>query len=324
MTATVTQCPFCELRFAHSTEVAQHVAVDHPAPLDEDVPQPVRWRGRVTVPLDPSRPPTGALRTAAALARQAGCAVEVVAVPAPGLPTTAGYLAARRRDLEAEGVAARSTHELAGEPADAIVERAASGATSLLCMASRGRGPIAEATLGSVSAEVVRRSPVPVVLVGPGLLFPGTSIRRIVVGIDGSSIAHDALDAAATLGDRLGVALDLIMAVEPGAPVTDVPEEAALRRSAGHLAPSSVSWDVMHDHDPVRALAARAGGAGDTLIVVGTHGRTGLDRLVLGSVAHGLVRHAGGPVMVVPRDATLDLDRPAGGGPAAAPPEPTT
>jgi nucleotide-binding universal stress UspA family protein len=307
---TVIQCPLCELRFTHGTELAHHVATDHPAQQTEDIAPPRPWQGVVTVPLDPAHPPTDAVAVATALARQGGFAVEVVAAPAPGLPVTDRYLAARQRELVAAGVSTLPARQLSGAPVDALVAHATSGGTSLLCMATRGRGAVAERTLGSVTAEVVRRATVPVLLAGPGLRHAGTPIRRIAVGFDGSRLSRHALDAAVALADRIDAPIELFEVVDPHAPVLEIPETAMLRSVADAMATPPRAYDVLHDRHPARALVAQAGTAGDTLLVVGARGRTGIDRFVLGSVSHGLARRAAGPVLVVPRDAVIDFDHP--------------
>jgi nucleotide-binding universal stress UspA family protein len=308
---TVVQCPLCELRFAHGTELAHHMATDHPARHEEDIAPPRPWQGVVTVPLDPAHAPTGAVAVATALARQGGFAVdEVVAAPSPGLPVTDRYLAARQHELAAAGVPALPARKLAGAPAEAVVAHAASGGTSLLCMATRGRGAVAERTLGSVAAEVVRHATVPVVLAGPELRHPGTPVRRILVGVDGSRLSRHALDAAVALAGRIGAPIELVEVIAPDTPVSDIPETATLRSIAHGMATPPRAYDVLHDRHPARALVERAGTAGDTLVVVGARGRTGIDRLVLGSVSHGVARHASCPVVVVPRDAVIDLEHP--------------
>lgn len=312
---TVHQCPFCELRFANRGELADHVAVEHPSPTDHDLPPHRRARGVVTVPLDPARPPGPALPAAVALAQPAGLAVELVAAPSPGLPaTTAGYLAAHQRDLRAAGVVALPPHELAGDPAEAVVAHAAEG-TSLLCLATRARGRIAEPLFGSVSARIARTSTVPVLLVGPAVHRPGTPLRRVVGGIDDSSTAAEVCRAATHLAERLGLPFELVRVVEPGAPAGD-PETADATGPAGEGECEPV---VIHDRDPARALAGRAGTGGDTIVVVGSH-RAGRDRRAPGSVATGLARHASGPVLVVPPGTHLDLDRPIVAIRDAAPP----
>lgn len=314
----VLQCPLCELRFRYGIELAHHIASDHPSgSLDDITPAPT-WDGVITVPFDPARPGTAAMRVAVSLAAAAGFAVEAVAAPAPGVPVTERYLAARQRDLRQSNVPTVAPCELAGDPAGAIVDHAAEGRTSLLCMATRARSHLADRLLGGVTAAVLRHSPVPVVLVGPGVVHPGTPIRRVVVGLDGSSLAQRAAEAAAALADLVGVGVELVGVEGPRADAADHATEAVLRRTAESLSPPARSYEVVVDDDPARALADHTGLAGDSLLVVGTHGRTGLDRLVLGSVAHDLVRRARCPVMVVPRTADLRLDRPGTKGPTTA------
>ncbi|HLM63080.1 MAG TPA: universal stress protein [Acidimicrobiales bacterium] len=299
---TIHQCPLCELRFAHRTELSHHVAVDHPTAPDDDLPPPWRIDGLVTVPLDPAHATSPALPVGVALARQGGFGVELVAAPAPGLPT-APYLTARHRDLAAAEVPTAPPRELVGRPADAIVAHAAGGATRLLCLATHARGPLAARALGSVSTDVVRRSPVPVVLVGPVVRRTGVPIRRVLVGIDGSLLAEQALEIAADLGERLGADLELVEVATPMRTGGDVPAGADLRHAVESLATPPRSYEVLHGRDAARVLADHAGTAGDTLLVVGTHGRTGVERAVLGGIALHLARHAACPVLVVPRTA---------------------
>lgn len=304
---TVYQCPSCELRFATRNELLDHVAVDHPAPVEDDLPPRRDARGLVTVPVDPGRPPGPALATAVALAAAAGCAIGVVAAPVPGIPDPSPYLAARHRELARAGVVTVPPRVLAGDPADAVVADARASGTSLLCMATRARGWLAEPLLGSVAAGVVHRSPVPVVLVGPSVRHPGARPRRMVVGIDGSDVAAAARRAASVLASRLGTPVELVRVAGTDGPV----------------APGTVDEGdgvvVLRGRHPARALAERAGPGGDVLVVVGSRRRTGLDRPGMGGVATGVARRASGPVMVVPADAQLDLDAPVVAGEETSP-----
>lgn len=297
---TVHQCPYCELRFAYRPELADHVAADHPRPVDDDLPAATAPAGTITVPLDPAHPPTAALPVAIALARQTGLAVEIVAAPAVGLPTAPYLAAARRRVVEAGVVAVRAV-ELMGHPAAAIVAHAATGRTRLLCLSTHAWGVVGKGALGSVSDRIVRSSPVPVVLVGPAVVHPGQPIRRVLAGVDGSTLSRQAVDVAADLAGRLGARFDLAYVIRPDDPYADAPD-AALLWGEQHLQPP---WDyeVVHGDDPARTLADLAGHAGDTLVAVGTHGRTGLPLAVLGSVAVGLADQCTGPVLVLPATA---------------------
>lgn len=75
---------------------------------------------------------------------------------------------------------------------------------------------------------------------------------------------------------------------------------------SGHLASLAerlggvAGWDVLHRDDPAEALAELDGQAEVAVLVMATHGRTGWDRLRLGSVTVGTVRRSPVPVLVIP------------------------
>jgi nucleotide-binding universal stress UspA family protein len=147
---------------------------------------------------------------------------------------------------------------------------------------------------------------------------------KLLVAVDFSEVGRAALDAAIALAKDLGATLVLthafqraFMAPELAAPpiaatVTDLEareeegdaidlttEWAALARSAGlRVETETVQGDV------ATAVVAAARRHGATMIVVGTHGRTGMQRLLLGSTAEVIVRHADRPVLVVPHKET--------------------
>jgi nucleotide-binding universal stress UspA family protein len=60
-----------------------------------------------------------------------------------------------------------------------------------------------------------------------------------------------------------------------------------------------VEWDVLHSPSPARSILDMYGKDSATMLVMATHGRTGLQRLMLGSVATGVVKEAWGPVVLV-------------------------
>ena len=104
----------------------------------------------------------------------------------------------------------------------------------------------------------------------------------------------------------LGLPLWLMEVVEPGvlpdwASHDDVVESAHPAALAAEL-DGVEGWDVLHDTDPAHALAAMAASPSTptALLVMATHGRTGWDRLRLGSVTTATVHAATVPVLVVP------------------------
>lgn len=142
--------------------------------------------------------------------------------------------------------------------------------------------------------------------------------KRILVAVDGSGPSNDALAAALKLAkeQRAAVRIVHIADVLPPAMVTeayidvDVYRDSALAagreiiqaaQARARAAKVRVTAEIMETlvHDASDAIIAEARRARADLIVLGTHGRTGLARLFLGSVAEGVVRHATGAVLLI-------------------------
>lgn len=198
---------------------------------------------------------------------------------------------------------------LRGRPATAVVDAAKNMQADLIVMGSRGHGTIESMVLGSVSAEVVDHATVPV------LVARGPTIRRIVLAWDGSSCASAAADLIRTWPILAGSAIRVVSVADveipwwTGFPAAGTPqllpiyadaanasrrehdelarEMTALLRSAGHAAEAD-----RREGDAATELLAAAKEWKADLIVMGTHGRTGLARLVLGSVARNVLHHA--------------------------------
>ena len=175
---------------------------------------------------------------------------------------------------------------------------------TLVCMSSHGRGR-SEALMGSVTEAVLRTLGQPVLVVGPHV--PDDSRLGdgwIVACLDGSDLAERTLDPARAWSQCLGSPLWLAQVAAPGTPVEvatggDVTEAGYLANMA-HQVGGVDSWDVLHDDDPADGLVRFAAALPVALLVMATHGRTGWDRLRLGSVTAATVRRSIVPVLVVP------------------------
>ena len=144
----------------------------------------------------------------------------------------------------------------------------------------------------------------------------GEGIRKIVVGTDFNALATSALRFAAAIAARSGAELIVVYAdtFEPPAEFTStqVPliasaiEHSKVRTrreleayAAQHI-PKDVAWRaVVAEGHPATALAAVADAEAADFIAVGTHGRGGLQRLVMGSVAETVLREARVPVLTL-------------------------
>lgn len=222
--------------------------------------------------------------------------------------------AARERLIQ-PGVSVE-TEVLTGRPATKIVERARSMPADLIVVGSRGHGTIESMLLGSVSAEVVDHAPSPV------LVARGRRIERIVLGWDGSTCAARAADLLRTWPIFTGSHVRVVSVADveipwwSGFPETGSPELVpvyvdaanASRRRHQELAVEMVTLlqgtglaaeADRREGDAATEILAAAAASNADVIVMGTHGRTGLKRLVLGSVARNVLQHATCSVLVV-------------------------
>lgn len=203
---------------------------------------------------------------------------------------------------------------LRGRAASAIVDAAARLKADLIVLGSRGHGTIEKMLLGSVSAEVVDHSTAPV------LVARGNRLGSVVLAWDGSECAARAanllhLPIFATSSIRVvGVAHPEVpwwlgFAATGASSVLSTYADAAaasrreldesLRAKSAELAQAGRRVEPeLRVGDAAEELVATARQTAADLIVMGTHGRTGLSRLVLGSVARNVVQHAPCSVLV--------------------------
>jgi nucleotide-binding universal stress UspA family protein len=212
-----------------------------------------------------------------------------------------------------------------GEVVKEILHAAEETECDLIVMATHGRTGLARALLGSVAEEVLRLAPCPVLTVKTSATDHGTvkvaeppsgsagnkqrPIRAILYPTDLSDNAAQAFPLACSLARDHGARL-LVLHVYPP-PVAH--GEVVARRQANGF--HEQLWNGLHEvrssdpkvcleyllaegepHDKILEAAAQNN---CSLIVMGTHGRTGLRRMVLGSVAEQVVRHAACPVITV-------------------------
>ena len=257
---------------------------------------------QVLVPLDGSRAAERALAPALELVRRTRVALRLLSRALPGeKEELAGYLSdladrhAAVTDVETEVVDVESIP-------DAITAGIEPG--TLVCVSSHGRGR-SEALVGSVTEAVLRTLGQPVLVVGPDVP-EGTTLGdgRIVACLDGSDLSERTLDPARAWSMSLGLPLWLTQVAPPDLAVEqrthgDVIEGGYLAALA-HQTGGVEGWDILHDQHPAHGLARYAATEPVAMLVLATHGRTGWDRLRLGSVTAATVRHGPVPVLVVP------------------------
>ena len=301
-------------------------------------PSPFR---SILVPLDGSPLAEQAVPLAASIAQRGGGKLRLILVhelpPAPVDPVAAklfisielasrkserGYLRGIQARLREGGTRLSSAVTLTGKAGPELAQYVRELGIDLVVMATHGRGGIRRAWLGSVADHLIRTLEVPVLLVRPREGEPGPDrlpgMGQILVPLDGSPLAEQALDAAAALAHiwdaevtLLQVVRPVLLSVDPALPLPSAYDEeltASCRQQAQDYLDDIV--EQMHGQG-LRATGVAVVGwnAADTIldvarpervavVALATHGRGGLRRLVLGSVADKLVRGADVPVLV--------------------------
>jgi len=228
--------------------------------------------------------------------------VRVIAEDLPSLRRAATeYLERMAGTLRSKG-AVVDVHVLVGKTAPTIVDMAVRGGFSMILMCSRGKSGIQRLLLGSVAEAVLRLSPVPVLVVHPLSALTGKlKMKRIVVPLDGSHRSGTILQHVAPLAKATGARLLFVTIVDPHAR-EDVPAEVLARtlfRDQKRLHKMGIQTELSIRYgDPVAEILSFGGVQNADLVALSTHGRTGLERVRLGSVTESVLRRGKLPLLV--------------------------
>lgn len=199
--------------------------------------------------------------------------------------------------------------------AEGIVTYAVEHDVHLIVLGTHGRRGIRRLVLGSVAEEVVRQAPQPVLTVGRGAVGPdGIAGGRMIVPVDFSKhqdrlLAH-AREIALVYGMDVtlfhvlpsGTMPELDDVLLPDAPTNGSEQEArnALRAEAESFQQNGIDVSVrVETGHPARRTLEVADDMGAGFITIATHGRTGVQRILLGSVSEKVIRQAPCPVCTV-------------------------
>lgn len=275
-----------------------------------------------------------ALDWAVELARQQGGRVELVhAVTVP--PSVPGFVPHASIDFEAEVMQAAegrlaetaaalrdrgvqvATFLAPGTPSQVIVDRADAAAATAIVIGTRGFTGLRHLLLGSTTQRVVHGARCPVLTVHPADSGLHRAVRTIVVPTDFSEDAELAIQAAHRLLHHLEQDARLVLLHAFNLPIeytaygvipmsvnylkdTGLEAERRLYEAAQALQREGLTVEtVAREGDPAHVIAEEAEKRGADLIAMGTHGRTGLRHLLLGSTAERVVEHAPCPVMTI-------------------------
>lgn len=291
----------------------------------------------ILVPLDGSTFSEHALPTACLLAQRSGATLRLVHVQTRSLSDkdfTAlsdnyelTYLDQLKERITASGgaplsisteVLERSLLQMVQESLGKFLANHIAATTpDLVVMTTHGRGGLARAWLGSVADALVRQSNAPILLLRPSEGSPNfaqsPSLQQMLIPLDGSPLAEQILEPAAALGDVLGADFTLLRIVEPLFPIynylartkeLDEAEILAARRYLDEVMQRLADTKRQIHTRVVLATALAQAILEDVqrhpsdLIALATHGFSGLERMMVGSVADKVLRGSDVPVFI--------------------------
>ncbi len=254
------------------------------------------------------------------------------------------YLASVAARLGGAGVST-STIVPRGEPGVTIVDEAGRDPGTLIAMASHGRSGVARWWMGSVADRVLHTASNPLLLVrsqphhGAG---QESAPERLIVPVDGSEIAEEVLPHIAYLASALTIPVELVQVT-----ISEAEYYQAMSMGLRVLPPTLPSFQSFSDRlegeaqeylsdvktrltqqgvanvearllqgSPAECIVDLATASANSLVAMTTHGRSGVGRMILGSVAERVVRQSGGPVLLVRASHSTEI--PLTGSPALA------
>jgi len=219
--------------------------------------------------------------------------------------TASMYLERHAQAFRVRGIDVESAVDY-GDPAERIVDMASD--VSLIIMACHARGSGSQLFYGEYADRVARHAPAPTLLVrGGDHSMMAAGFARIVVPLDGSPAAEEALPIAKRTATSLGLPIHLVRVMPPvlaDGPQSPPPAEIeryfqtlVMRLDTG----MPVRWDVRYGEPSFELIAHLRP---SDLLAMTIHGEGGVHRWRLGTVADRMVRRAPAPVMLI-RDGLL-------------------
>ena len=268
---------------------------------------------KVVVPLDGSALAERAVTPARSLAERIGASLVLVTARRgdDDVGEARQCLDKQAAELGFDRVETAIVHDRSA--AEAVLTQARDP-NAVVCMSSHGRSGVGRAMLGSVAEDVLRGSDRPVLVVGPSLergcwqYAHWFADGKLLVAIDGSKASETVVPAAAEWSRLLGLRAWAVRVATISIGIDWKREEyaaeaAALVRPVAEALPDvggPAQWDVIEGPSVAVSLLYYANHLPASLVVMGTHGRTGLARVALGSVAMHVVHQSHCPVLVVP------------------------
>ena len=213
-------------------------------------------------------------------------------------------------------------HVLTGNAANEILKFAEKNSVALIVLGTHGRDGIQRFFSGSVAERIMRKAKCAVMTRRAGDAFsPSSESERILVPVDFSVYGYAAVDFASRMAITTSAELTICYVDDSDFAATcplphdrlgEFEHKSDLWRQLCGFQPTNSKVIFSHmklSGDPGKEICDYANSDRYDFIVIGTHGRTGLARVVMGSVAEYVVRHSSCPVISV--KPSNERDRPS-------------
>lgn len=235
---------------------------------------------------------------------------ELAEVTEKGRSYLDAYLAQQAEQLQAQGFETETVVRI-GRPADELL--ASTQDVDLILIATHGRTGIARWWLGSVADQVIKESACPCLVIGPNVevALEPYSVDRVMLPLDGSEAAEQALPLAAFIAEKTDAMLEAVRSMSlsavsysPGMNmysaelVTSMEDSVkAYLEGVSNKLNGRKAETTMLTGSPSQTLLEHLQEKPADLVVATTHGRTGISRAALGSTSDRLL-HGPAPVLI--------------------------
>lgn len=229
-------------------------------------------------------------------------------------------LSSLAKNLEAKGISFNGV-VLKGIPAVEIVECARRENADLIVVGKSGLGLLDRILVGSTALRILRESEVPVLAVKKAVGEDQVKIENILVPVEISDMVNSALLFAIEFARRIGARITVIYVFRLDVYTYEVPastlvlddlikfSSAELERRVEEVIEThgefkdnigvEIDTKVIQAINPAIAISDYASSNGMDLVVINTHGRKGISRLILGSVTEKVIQESSCPVMAL-------------------------
>jgi len=216
---------------------------------------------------------------------------------------------------------------LSGEPAESILRLAEETFVDLIAMSTHGRTGLRRALLGSVADEIVCNARPPVFLAPATITTqPDSAPRSILLPLDGTSLAEAAIPVAQQFAQNTGATLSLIHIIKPDHSgygqqhdPASTREHSPTQQTTSYLERIQLQLQLagvpshyqIASGDPAEAIIRAICTENSDLVVMSTHGRSGVERIIHGSVTSQIIGNTTCPLLLIRGTVPVEVYEPS-------------